>query len=46
MRVGLSRTTKESRGRFWGMAGTWFVIVALAAWDMAAAMRLGLRYLI
>ncbi len=44
--VGLSRTTKESRGRFWGMAGTWFVIVALAAWDMAAATRLGLRYLI
>jgi uncharacterized membrane protein YecN with MAPEG domain len=44
--VGLSRTTKESHGRFWGMAGTWFVIVALAAWDMAAAMRVGLRYLV
>src|SRR5271169_1926093 len=42
--VGLSRTTKESRGRFWGMAGTWFVIVTLAVWDMVAVTRLGFRY--
>src|SRR5271167_549357 len=28
--VGLSRSTKESRGRFWGMAGTWLVIAVLA----------------
>lgn len=43
--VGLSRTTKESSGRFWGMTGTWFVIIALALWDIAAMARLGLRLL-
>jgi len=40
--LGLSRTTKESRGRFWGMTGTWVVIVALAVWDIAAVARMGL----
>jgi uncharacterized membrane protein YecN with MAPEG domain len=43
--VGLSRTTKESRGRFWGMAGTWLVIAALAFWDVAALARINLRFL-
>ena len=41
--VGLSRTTKESRGRFWGMAGTWVVVVALAAWDVTAMARMSLH---
>jgi len=40
--LGLSRTTKESRGRFWGMTGTWVVIVALAVWDIASVARMGL----
>jgi len=40
--MGLSRTTKSSAGRFWGMAGTWLVIVALAVWDIAAVLRIGL----
>ncbi len=40
--MGLSRTTKSSAGRFWGMAGTWLVIVALAVWDIAAVLRSGL----
>jgi len=40
--MGLSRTTKASAGRFWGMAGTWLVIVALAVWDVAAFLRIGL----
>ena len=43
--VALSRTTKESRGRFWGMAGTWVVIAALAFWDLAAMARMNLRFL-
>ena len=43
--VGLSRTTKESRGRFWGMAGTWLVIAALAFWDVAALARINLCFL-
>jgi uncharacterized membrane protein YecN with MAPEG domain len=43
--VGLSRTTKESPGRFWGMAGTWLVIGALACWDVAAMARMNLRFL-
>jgi uncharacterized membrane protein YecN with MAPEG domain len=43
--VALSRTTKESRGRFWGMAGTWLVIAALACWDVAAVARMNLRFL-
>src|SRR5271169_5725833 len=41
--LGLSRTSKESRGRFWGMAGTWLVIVALAAWDVTAMARMSLH---
>ena len=43
--VGVSRTTKESRGRFWGMAGTWGVIAVLAFWDVAALARINLRFL-
>jgi uncharacterized membrane protein YecN with MAPEG domain len=42
--VALSRTTKESRGRFWGMAGTWIVIVVLSLWDIWAITRLGMRF--
>jgi uncharacterized membrane protein YecN with MAPEG domain len=38
---GVSRTSKESPGRFWGMAGTWLVISALALWDIAAFARSG-----
>jgi uncharacterized membrane protein YecN with MAPEG domain len=38
---GVSRTSKESPGRFWGMAGTWIVIAALALWDIAAFARTG-----
>jgi uncharacterized membrane protein YecN with MAPEG domain len=43
--VGLSRTSKESRGRFWGMAGTWLVIIVLALWDVVATTRINLRFL-
>ena len=43
--VALSQTTKESRGRFWGMAGTWIVIVVLSLWDIWAITRLGFRLL-
>jgi uncharacterized membrane protein YecN with MAPEG domain len=42
--VALSRTTKESRGRFWGMTGTWIVIVVLSLWDIWSITRLGLRF--
>ena len=38
---GVSRTSKDSPGRFWGMAGTWLVIAALALWDMGAFARSG-----
>jgi uncharacterized membrane protein YecN with MAPEG domain len=38
---GVSRTSKDSPGRFWGMAGTWLVIAALALWDIAAFARSG-----
>jgi len=38
---GVSRTSKESPGRFWGIAGTWLVITALALWDIAAFARSG-----
>jgi uncharacterized membrane protein YecN with MAPEG domain len=38
---GISRTSKESPGRFWGMAGTWLVIAALGLWDIAAFARSG-----
>jgi uncharacterized membrane protein YecN with MAPEG domain len=37
--VGLSRTTKRSSGRFWGTGASWLVIVALAAWNIAAYLR-------
>ncbi len=43
--VGLSRTSKDSRGRFWGMAGTWLVIIVLALWDIVATTRINLRFL-
>jgi uncharacterized membrane protein YecN with MAPEG domain len=43
--AGLSRTSKESSGRFWGMAATWLVIAALALWDIAAFVRTGLGFL-
>jgi hypothetical protein len=43
--AGLSRTSKDSSGRFWGMAATWLVIAALALWDIAAFARSGLAFL-
>jgi uncharacterized membrane protein YecN with MAPEG domain len=41
--AGLSRTSKGSSARFWGTAGTWLVIAALAAWDLAAFLRYATR---
>jgi uncharacterized membrane protein YecN with MAPEG domain len=38
--VGLSRTSKASRGRFWGTAASWLVIAALAVWNIAAFLRM------
>lgn len=38
--AGLSRSSKGSRGRFWGMVGSWLVTVALALWDIAAFLRM------
>jgi len=43
--AGLSRTSKDSSGRFWGTAGTRLVIAALALWDLAAFARSGLGFL-
>ena len=43
--MGLLRTSKDSSGRFWGMAATWLVIVTLALWDIAAFARTALRFL-
>jgi uncharacterized membrane protein YecN with MAPEG domain len=43
--VGLARTSKDSSGRFWGMAATWLVIVVLALWDISAFARVALRSL-
>ena len=43
--TGVSRTSKGSSGRFWGMAGTWLVIAVLALWDIAAFARAGLMFL-
>lgn len=43
--IGLSRTLKESSGRFWGMAATWLTILALALWDIGAFARGALRLL-
>ncbi|HUH93539.1 MAG TPA: MAPEG family protein [Casimicrobiaceae bacterium] len=37
--VALTRTSKASGGRFWGMAGSWVVILLLAFWDLAAFVR-------
>jgi len=42
--VALSRTSKGSTGRFWGTAGSWLVIAALALWNIAAFVRLFPRY--
>ena len=42
--AGVSRTSKGSSPRFWGMAGTWLVMVALAVWDLVAFLRVGLRF--
>jgi hypothetical protein len=42
--VGMSRTSKASSGRFWGMAASWLVIAALAAWDIGAYLRILLRF--
>jgi uncharacterized membrane protein YecN with MAPEG domain len=41
--MGLSRTSKRSSGRFWGAAGTYLVIAALAIWDLIAFLRIALR---
>ena len=38
--LGLSRTSKASSGRFWGTAGSWLVIAALAVWNIAAFVRI------
>jgi uncharacterized protein len=38
--VGLSRTSRESNGRFWGTAFSWLVIAALAVWNLAAFARM------
>jgi len=37
--AGLSRGSKASSSRFWGTAGSWLVIVALALWDLRAFLR-------
>jgi uncharacterized membrane protein YecN with MAPEG domain len=42
--AGLSHTSKDSPGRFWGTAGTWLVIAALAVWDIAAFARSGVGF--
>ena len=42
--VALSRTSKGSSGRFWGTAGSWLVIGALAVWDLIAFLRVGVRF--
>jgi len=41
--TGLSRTSKRSSGRFWGAAGTYLVIAALAIWNLIAFARIALR---
>jgi uncharacterized membrane protein YecN with MAPEG domain len=41
---GLSRTGKESAGRFWGTLGSWLVLAALAVWDIAAFARSGFLF--
>ncbi|HET9764336.1 MAG TPA: MAPEG family protein [Casimicrobiaceae bacterium] len=37
--LALSRTSKSSSGRFWGIAGSWVVILLLALWDLGAFFR-------
>jgi hypothetical protein len=41
--AGLARTSKDSSGRFWGIAATWLVIAMLALWDISAFARVALR---
>jgi uncharacterized membrane protein YecN with MAPEG domain len=41
--IGLARTSKRSSGRFWGAAGTYLVIAALAIWNLIAFLRIALR---
>ena len=41
--IGLSRASKRSTGRFWGAAGTYVVIAALAIWNLIAFLRIALR---
>ena len=38
--VGLSRRSGYSHGRFWGIAATWAVLLALALWNVYAFLRL------
>lgn len=37
--LALARTTKPSTGKFWGMAGSWLVTLALAFWNLGAFVR-------
>lgn len=37
--LALSRTSKSSSGRFWGIGGSWVVILLLALWDLGAFFR-------
>jgi uncharacterized membrane protein YecN with MAPEG domain len=41
--IGLSRVSKRSSGRFWGAAGTYVVIAALAIWNLIAFLRIAMR---
>ena len=38
--LGVSRTSRSSTGRFWGMTGSWVVTTVLALWDLAAFVRM------
>jgi len=42
--IGLSRTSKGSTPRFWGMAGTLLVVTVLAMWDIFAFLRIAGRF--
>ena len=42
--AGLSRTSKGSSARYWGMAGTYLVIAVLAVWDIIAFLRIAGRF--
>ena len=37
--LALSRTSRASSGRFWGIAGSWVVVLLLALWDLGASFR-------